>query len=176
MLGTQFQQRGEEPDTFKARVAHVTDSACWRVTGLSFFLQVHFQSQSKQCLCSLQKSIVVCVCVCLNSPQMLASSQLGGLVADAPCVCRLRCSRGRAGEDVHIRGDTLMYTYMYMCTCLCVSSTKTAVHLVGLVCTLIWLNKTFVLPSTWNQGIDKDSVCGSSAVVVDLLRPEEILH
>lgn len=53
MLGTQFQQRGEEPDTFKARVAHVTDSACWRVTGLSFFLQAHFQSQSKQCLCSL---------------------------------------------------------------------------------------------------------------------------
>lgn len=73
---------------------------------------------------------------------------------------------GRDGEDVHIHGDTLVYTYLYMCTCLCVSSIKTAVHLVVLVCTLIWLNKTFVLQSMWNQGISKDSVCGSSAVVV----------
>lgn len=53
MLGTQFQQRGEEPDTFKVRAAHATDSARWRVTGLSFFLQVRFQSRSKQSLSSL---------------------------------------------------------------------------------------------------------------------------
>lgn len=50
-----------------------------------------------------------------------------------------------------------MYTYIYMCTCLYVSSIKTTVRLVVLVCTLIWLNKTFVLQSMWSQGIDKDS-------------------
>lgn len=89
---------------------------------------------------------------------MLASSQLDGLVADAPASVGWGAPWGRAREDVHTRGDSLMYTYMYVCTCLYVSSIKTAVHLDVLVCTLIWLNKTFVPRSMWSQGMDKDFV------------------
>lgn len=62
----------------------------------------------------------MCVCVCLNSPQMLASSQLGGLVADAPCVRRLRCSLGqRRGGRTHtwryISVHISVHVHLFVC-------------------------------------------------------------
>lgn len=156
MLGTQSQQHEEKPDTFKMRGLCPCNWFCSLESHLpSFYRSIFSHDQNHPRVLTL--AIHSCVCLC-DSPQMLASSQLDGLVADAPC------------------GDILMYTYMYMCTCLCVSSVKTTVHSVVLVCTLSSLSKTFVLRSLWSQGIDRDSVCGSSAVVVDPLGPDGILH
>lgn len=137
--------------------AHATDSACWRVTGLSIFTGPY--SVMIKTILVFTVEIHSCMCVC-DSPQMLGSSQLDGLVADAPCISAgWGFPWGRAGEDVPIGGDTLMYTCMYMCTCLYVSSIKTTAHLVVLVGTLVQnVHKTCVVWSMWSQGMDKDSV------------------
>lgn len=175
MLGAQFQQRGEESDTFKVRRLCPCNWFCLLESQDFPSLQVHIQSWSKQSLFSLWKSIVVCVCVivprCWDHPSWMALWQM------LPASAGWGFPWGRAREDVPIGGDTLMYTCMYMCTCLYVSSIKTTAHLVVLVCTLVQnVHKTCVVWSMWSQGMDKDSVCGSSAVVVDLLRPDRFLH
>lgn len=51
--------------------------------------------------------------------------------------------------EIHIH----THINVYICTCLYVSNIKNTVHLVVLVYTLIWLNKTIVLQSTWNEGL-----------------------
>lgn len=175
MVGTQFQQHGEEPDTFKVRGLCPCNWFCSLESHRTFHLSTGPYSVMIKTILVLIIEIHSCMCLC-DSPWVLASSQLDGLVAGAPWSVGWGAPWGRVGQDVHIPGDTLMYTYIYMCTCLCVSSIKTTVHLVVLVCTLIWLNKTFVFWSMWSQGMDTDSVCGSSAVLVDLLRPDGILH
>lgn len=73
--------------------AHATDSAYWRVMGLSIFTGPY--SVMIKTIFVLTVEIHSCVCVC-DSPQMLGSSQLDGLVADAPCICWLRFSLGQS--------------------------------------------------------------------------------
>lgn len=59
------------------------------------------------------------MCLC-DSPQVLASSQLDGLVADAPCICWLRCSLGQSqGGRAHtwryINVHIYVHVHLFVC-------------------------------------------------------------
>lgn len=89
MLGTQFQQRGEKSDPFKVRRLCPSNWSCLLERHGTFDLSTGPYAVKIKIILVLTVEIHSCMCV-------MASSQLDGPVADALCICWLRCSLGQS--------------------------------------------------------------------------------
>lgn len=178
MLGAQFQQHGEEPDMFKVRRLCPCNWFCLLESHGTFHLSTSPYSVMIKTILVLTVEIHSCMCLC-DSSQMLASSQLDGFVADAPCICWLRCSLGQSWGG---RAHTWRYIIVHVCVHVHLSvcqqhKNHSSLGCSGLHVDLVEQNICSLkyVESGNGQRLSLLS-SGSSAVVVDLLRPDWILH
>lgn len=182
MLRPQLQQHGEEPDTFKVKGLCLCNSLGLLESHGTFLLSTEPYSVRIKTILVLTLEIHSCMCLCvfkqppdvgMHSCWLALWQMLNASVGLGAAWGRVR---GYVFTYVEIHICTRIYLYMHICICLYVSNVKNTVHLVVLVYTLIWLNKTLFFKVYGIRQSSKDSVCKSSAVVVDLLRTEKILH